>query len=421
MEESKEKEYPFINEIIIPKKKNKWLVRLETLIVVIIMAIVFGFVARGAFFISDDYWKKWLDIEEQQKVESSTGITSENFIVNLTQEQQKDIQVYKIVYDATQNMGNSIVTVKMLRQKIGLFEEPYSVSIYTTGLILSENDTDLLILVNTERILEDDSIKVCFGTTELSGEIYSINEEYGFAIISVLLSSIPKEVLENIIFAQFSEEKITRDARIIAIGRPNGYQNSIEVGKITSLGGVIPVVDGEVPYFITNIVDNKNGSGFIFNLNGQVLGMITHTYERSDTDDRLSSAIILNDIKDVIMSSLNQEKSFVYFGIKGKALPESRKQIKNGTGEIIELESGIYVVEVEKYSTAFYLGMQVGDIILSINGEKLRGMKEFKEILLQYEVGEVIQLEVLGQSQEKSIYYDESMHYIIDVRLTKKK
>ena len=48
-EEQKEKEYEFINEIIIPKKKNKWLARLETLGVVIVMAVVFGFVARWVF------------------------------------------------------------------------------------------------------------------------------------------------------------------------------------------------------------------------------------------------------------------------------------------------------------------------------------------------------------------------------------
>ena len=71
MKESKEKEYPFINEIIVPKKKNKWLVRLETLVVVIVMAVVFGFVARWAFLISDGYLKSWLGIEEQQRIELS--------------------------------------------------------------------------------------------------------------------------------------------------------------------------------------------------------------------------------------------------------------------------------------------------------------------------------------------------------------
>ena len=87
MEESKEKDYSFINEIIIPKKKNKWLVRLETLMVVIVMAAVFGFVERGVFLISDGYWKDWLGIDEYQKIELSTKVPSENSVMSLTEEQ----------------------------------------------------------------------------------------------------------------------------------------------------------------------------------------------------------------------------------------------------------------------------------------------------------------------------------------------
>ena len=411
MEESKEKEYSFINEIIIPKKKNKWLVRLETLMVVIVMAIVFGFVARGVFLISDGVWKKWLGIEEYPKIELSTGVTIENSVMSLTEEQVRDVQIYDIVNQVTHNIENSIVSIKMEREKIDLFQETYMVNVYTTGLILYKNDTDLFILANKEKIFEEDAITVCFGKTELSGTIYSSNKEYGFVIISVKLSTIPKELLETIIVAKFSEEKLTSRSRIVALGRPNGYQDSIEVGMITSLGDAISIVDGEIPYFTTNIVDNNNGSGFIFNLNGQVIGMITHTYKK-DINDGISSAIALNDIKNVIISSLNPQKPVVSFGIKGTALPEGMKLILNSSGEV---KRGIYVVGVQSSSTAFYLGIKAGDIILSINGEKVDGMTNFKDILLKHEVGEIIQIEYLAQSEETPKIY------VVEVRLAEKK
>ena len=414
MEESKEKDYSFINEIIIPKKKNKWLVRLETLMVVIVMAAVFGFVERGAFLISDGYWKDWLGIEEYKKIELSTKVPSENSVISLTEEQVTYIQEYEIVNTVTTSVENSIVSIRMTRERIDLFQEPYSVNIYTTGLILSQSDTDLLILANTEKILENDSLMVCFGKTELLGEIYSINKDYGFVIISVPLSSIPQQLLDTILVAQISEEKLTNKNRVIALGRPNGYDESVEVGMISNVGTAISIIDGEIPYFTTNIIDNENGSGFIFNLNGEVIGMITHVYEKNTTD-KISSAIILNDIKNVITSSLNPIKPVVSFGIRGTDLPESIKWISNVAGELIELKRGIYVTGVQGGSTAFYLGIKAGDIILSVNGEKVDGMKEFKDILLKYEVGEIIQVEFLAQSEENPKLY------VAEVRLSEKK
>lgn len=414
MEESKEKDYSFINEIIIPKKKNKWLVRLETLMVVIVMAAVFGFVERGVFLISDGYWKDWLGIEEYQKIELSTKVSSENSVMSLTEEQVSYMEIYEIVNNVTQSIENSIVSIKMTRKKIDLFQEPYSVNIYTTGLILSQSDTDILILASTEKILENDSLSICFGKTELPGEIYSINKDYGFVIISVKLSTIPQQVLDTILVAQISEEKLTNKDRVIALGRPNGYDESIEVGMITSVGTSISILDGEIPYFTTNIIDNKNGSGFIFNLNGKVIGMITHVYEKNITDS-VSCAIALNDIRNVITSSLNPIKPVVSFGIRGTDLPESMKWISNTLGELIELKKGIYVTGVQGGSTAFYLGIKAGDIILSVNGEQVDGMKEFKDILLKYEVGEIIQIEFLAQSEENPKLY------VAEVRLTEKK
>ena len=62
---TEERDYQFINERIVPKRKKKWLKRLGTVAFVICMAVVFGVVSHAAFLLSGDYLKDILGIEEE--------------------------------------------------------------------------------------------------------------------------------------------------------------------------------------------------------------------------------------------------------------------------------------------------------------------------------------------------------------------
>ncbi len=395
MKESKEKDYPFINEIIVPKKKNKWLVRLETLVVVIVMAVVFGFVARWAFLISDGYLKSWFGMQDNQKIEL-VG-TSQNSMMN--GESWNEQNGYEQINNIVEHIASSIVTIKLTREKMDLFQEPYIVNAYTTGVMISKSDTKLFILTDVEKMFEDDSVTVCLNKMEFSGEIYCMEKDYGIAIISVTLSTIPKELLETMVFASFGDNKITVGTQVLVLGRPNGY-DSMVVSRITSIGHSVSVLDGVVPYFTTDMIDHRSGNGFLFNFNGELLGMITHVYKKN-VNDEISSAISLNDIRCVIESCLNLEP-IALFGIKGTDLPASMQWIRTEEGNL-ELLHGIYVTEVQSSSPAFHLGLKVGEIIVEINGKEISGITQFKELLLNYDVGDNVWLKVY--SKEKNDYY----------------
>ena len=67
-EQSKEKDdYQFMNERIVPKRKNKILKRLGTAVFVILMAVVFGVVANIVMLTSEDILREWLGIEEETR------------------------------------------------------------------------------------------------------------------------------------------------------------------------------------------------------------------------------------------------------------------------------------------------------------------------------------------------------------------
>ena len=193
---------------------------------------------------------------------------------------QSYLQMYESIRQVAGDVSNAFVTVEAVEQGVDWFQEVYENRTRTTGLVLGNDGVDLLILVGTEQFSGATSIEVSFGEEVIAGSIYSMDKDYGLAIIAVPLEQISAELSERIeLGIVASEEDIVVGTPVIAVGAPNGYEGSLEFGMITSLGSTVSVTDGEVAYFTTNIMEYANGHGFVVNLEGKILGLITHSNE----------------------------------------------------------------------------------------------------------------------------------------------
>ncbi|MBP3608823.1 MAG: PDZ domain-containing protein [Lachnospiraceae bacterium] len=468
--EKQSEDYQFINEKIVPKRKNRWMKKLGTLLFVICMAAVFGLVARIVFLVSGEQLSEWLGIgEERQKVDlprpteggpritmsptprpvktptpavtiqptevleptsTPVDITPGELLTvtpqpgeqgdstsagkpakgpEMTQIPEKNVtpvptgrpeennaQTYLSVYEevrrTAEEVSGAFVTVEAIEQGVDWFQEVYEKRTRTTGLILGNDGVDLLILVGTEQFSGATSIEVYFGGEMLPGRMYSMDRDYGLAVIAVPLELIPEEILTGVRLGLPAEsEDIAVGLPVLALGAPNGYEGSMEFGMITSLGSTVSVTDGEVAYFTTNINNYTEGHGFVVNLEGEILGMITHTH-KENPEDGIFSAVSLDSIRGVIIKLLNNaERS--YFGIKGQDIP---KNLKNEYG----LTAGVYVSEVENASPALNAGIKTGDMIVSLGGKNVEGIRSFSDMILECSTREIVQVKILRKTED---------------------
>ncbi|MBO5353192.1 MAG: PDZ domain-containing protein [Lachnospiraceae bacterium] len=468
--EKQSEDYQFINEKIVPKRKNRWMKKLGTLLFVICMAAVFGLVARIVFLVSGEQLSEWLGIgEERQKVDlprpteggpritisptprpvktptpavtiqptevleptsTPVDITPGELLTvtpqpgeqggstsaekpakgpEMTQIPEKNVtpvptgrpeennaQTYLSVYEevrrTAEEVSGAFVTVEAIEQGVDWFQEVYEKRTRTTGLILGNDGVDLLILVGTEQFSGATSIEVYFGGEMLPGRMYSMDRDYGLAVIAVPLELIPEEILTGVRLGLPAEsEDIAVGLPVLALGAPNGYEGSMEFGMITSLGSTVSVTDGEVAYFTTNINNYTEGHGFVVNLEGEILGMITHTH-KENPEDGIFSAVSLDSIRGVIVKLLNNaERS--YFGIKGQDIP---KNLKNEYG----LTAGVYVSEVENASPALNAGIKTGDMIVSLGGKNVEGIRSFSDMILECSTREIVQVKILRKTED---------------------
>ena len=479
--EKQSKDYQFLNERIVPKRKKKWLKRFGTMLFILCMAIVFGVAARAAYLLSGDYLKTLFGIEDRrQEVKLSNSFasvpsntpTSENVmeITNMPtntlalvptkgaeiglkptiepETEQKEnitakpiegaeeepenaestskqtvtsgaetitelmsidsyLQLYKTIQHVAQEASDAFVMVEAIEQGVDWFQEVYEKRTRTTGLVLGNDGVDLLILVGTEQLSGANEIDVFFGEEFVSGRIYSMDRDYGLAVVAVPLNQISEELLEHIEMGVLAEaEDMVIGTPVIALGAPNGYEGSMEIGIITSLGGTVSVTDGEVDFFTANIIEYPTGYGFVVNLEGKVLGLITHTH-KANPEDGIFTAVSLDSIRGVIINLLNNAER-LYFGIKGENIPKNLKKSYN-------LQHGVYVREVENASPALAAGIKPGDILMDIAGIPIEGIHSFAEVLLERNARENIQVKLLRKIE------DSFKEITVDVILSKKK
>ncbi|MBO5175873.1 MAG: PDZ domain-containing protein [Lachnospiraceae bacterium] len=317
------------------------------------------------------------------------------------------LQIYDAIRKVAEEVSDAFVTVEAIEQGVDWFQEVYEKRTRTTGLVLGNDGVDLLILVGTEQFTGANAIDVFFGEAVIPGRIYSMDRDYGLAVIAVSLNNIPAELLEQITMGLFAEAgEIVTGTPVIALGAPNGYEGSMEFGMITSLGGTVPVTDGEVSYFTTNITEYPQGYGFVVNLEGKILGLITHNH-KANPSDGIFTAISLDSIRGVIVKLLNNAES-AYFGIKGQDIPKNLKQEYG-------LENGVYVREVENASPALAAGIKAGDILISVGGEAVDGIRGFSDLILERSIREIVQVKLLRKAE------DGLREMMIEVSLTGKK
>jgi serine protease Do len=141
----------------------------------------------------------------------------------------------------------------------------------------------------------------------------------------------------------------------------------------------------------TDIYASPLASGFIINLEGSVIGVIDMSYNDTGLEN-LISAIGISDVKNLIQ---NLSNGIVppYLGIHAGDIPSYLTE--DGT-----LPSGVYVSKIETGSPAMDCGLQSGDIITKIDGEKVTSYSQFLGLLYARSSGDSVSITVMRQTPD---------------------
>ena len=261
-----------------------------------------------------------------------------------------------------------------------------------SGIIISQNDSELLVVTNNHVVEGSDTLTVTFNDgNSVEAQIKGTDSARDLAVVAVPLDKISDDTMNAIKVATLGDsDSLKVGEPAIAIGNALGYGQSVTTGIVSATGRTIDGFDGE--YIQTDAAINPgNSGGALLNANGEVIG-INSAKINSSAVEGMGFAIPISDATDVIKNLMNKEtRSKVsdeergYLGIKGYDVSEEGAQMYN-------MPTGVYVKEVMSGGGAEKAGLTKGSIITGFEGSSISGMSSLQEQLQYYKAGEEVTL-----------------------------
>ncbi len=137
-------------------------------------------------------------------------------------------------------------------------------------------------------------------------------------------------------------------------------------------------------------INPGNSGGGLFDVNGELIGIVNA--KQSDTGiEGLGFAIPISDVTSVIDDLVAHGQVTTR-----PVLNVSLQQVQNSTyyGQNRTMEPGVYIVQIVEGGTADLAGLQMGDRIVSFDGQEISSASDVKSILKKHAVGDVVQMVV---------------------------
>lgn len=291
------------------------------------------------------------------------------------------------------------ITDTMTVQQRDFFGMPqtYEAQSSGSGIIVGQNDTELLIATNNHVVDGATDLTVTFSDSQdVSAAVKGTDSATDLAIIAVQLSDIPSDTMSKIKVATMGDsDSLKVGQQVIAIGNALGYGQSVTVGYISALDREIQDENGITRSFIQTdaAINPGNSGGALLDLNGNVIG-INAAKTASTEVEGMGFAIPSNQAQE-ILSSLMTKKTRIaveedaqgYLGIQGT-------NIDAQTSQEFGMPVGIYIYKIVEGGAAASSDLKEKDIITKFDGQSVTNMEELKQMLTYYEGGSTVSLTV---------------------------
>lgn len=301
-----------------------------------------------------------------------------------------------------------------------------------SGIIVGDNDDELLIATNNHVVDGATTLSVCFigddvanAETEtvnagdngdlnvedaVSAKIKGTDADNDLAVVAVKKSDIPEDTLNQIKIAQIgSSDDLAVGQQVVAIGNALGYGQSVTSGWISALNRTISTDDGtnSTGLIQTDAAINPgNSGGALLNMKGELIGINSAKYADSAVEG-MGYAIPISKAKPILEELMNRETREKVDSSKKGYLGVSLANLTTEAIEMYNMPTGAFVRSVEDDSPAQEAGICKGDIIVKFDGQKVSDGDDLLDKLQYYKSGEKIEAVIAratnGEYEENTI------------------
>lgn len=280
-----------------------------------------------------------------------------------------------------------------------------------SGVIIS---TDGYIITNNHVIEGADELEVTLNDNrKFDAKLIGTDPATDIALIKIDAKDLP-----TIPFGD--SEKLKVGEWVLAVGNPFNLTSTVTAGIVSAKGRGISLGSGDkskIESFIQTdaAVNPGNSGGALVNTKGELVGINTAIYSETGSYAGYSFAVPIS-IAGKVASDLKQygtvQRAVLGVQIIGVGdimdqlsmpnVPDKYKEELKGMKENIKVSEGAYVAEFADRSVAKEAGIEVGDVIISVNGVKVKSANALQEQIGKYRPGDKVTVKVNRKGTEKS-------------------
>lgn len=265
-----------------------------------------------------------------------------------------------------------------------------------SGVIISQDG----YIVTNNHVVEDaksDGIKVVLSDKrEMKAKLIGKDPNTDLAVIKIDGSNLPVAHLG-------SPDEIQIGEWVLAVGNPLGLRSTVTTGIISALGrGDLGLNKGD--YRVENFIQTDaainpgNSGGGLFTLSGSLIGINSAIATRTGYYQGYGFAIPVDIVKSVVLDLINTGKvNRAYIGVTIKSVDEVDAKASK-----LDKVEGVLVNQVLPNSPAEKAGLEVGDVILELDGNSVSTANQLQSSVLVHKPGDRIKLKI---SREGKIIY----------------
>lgn len=267
-----------------------------------------------------------------------------------------------------------------------------------SGIIIGENETEIVIATNYHVIAGSDEITITFADgSSATAYIKGSNPDMDLAVVSVPLESLTAETKGSIAVASLgNSDELKLGQPVIAIGNALGYGQSVTTGVVSAIDREISMDGGVSGRFIQTdaAINPGNSGGALLNMSGQVIG-INSSKIGGSTIEGMGYAIPISAAEPII-SDLSLESTKIkvdaaeqgYLGIYIEEITASDSQ-RYG------MPQGVYIRGLVEGGAAEKSDLQIRDIIVGFGSFEVSSEADLQEAMQYYAKGDTVSVEVM--------------------------
>ena len=308
--------------------------------------------------------------------------------------------------DLTQKVRPAVVQILVTShsQRMGVLQGSENISHQQSsgsGVILDANG---YILTNAHVVEGAQRVRVVISTASnntsilrtqnrtVGAQILRIDRETDLAVLKVAETNLPTLPLGD-------SDALHQGQLVFAFGSPLGLENSVSMGVVSATARQLQPDDPMIYIQTDATINPGNSGGPLVDVHGQVVGINTLIFSQSGGSEGIGFAAPSNIVKNIFQQIRDTGR------VRRGDIGVFAQTITPLMAQALQISPpwGVIISDVFPQSSAFVAGIQMGDIVLTLNGKPMENGRQFHVNLYNKPVDSTITLDILRGNEKKQV------------------